>query len=48
LLSTELCGVMGEASDSDSGAYPRLPLPADEAGEAGEADAEAAVPCSCC
>ena len=33
-LSRELCGVMGDASDSDRGGYPMLPLPADDAGDA--------------
>ena len=41
-LPTELCGVIGEASDSDGGGYPKLPLPAEDAGEAGDA-APAAV-----
>jgi len=34
---------MGDASDSDSGGYPRLPLPADDAGDAGDADAAVAA-----
>ena len=38
-LPTELCGVMGEASDSDGGGYPKLPLPAEDAGDAGDATA---------
>lgn len=45
-LSSKLCGVMGDASDSDRGGNPRLPLPADDADDAG--DAAATTPRSCC
>jgi hypothetical protein len=42
-LPSELCGVIGEASDSDGGGYPKLPLPAEDAGDAGDAAAATAT-----
>jgi hypothetical protein len=42
-LPTELCGVIGDASDSEGGGYPKLPLPAEDAGDAGDVTAAAAA-----